>query len=164
MRRIKLEVGVLDQRYLATVGRGFTAGGLAFTGPSSGDFGGEVDGGGANFSYDATLLPGSGSVGLRIILFTQRAWDKVKAVQGDMPAQGTIVTEVMVAGSTGRVLELRNRLGTLEQIRLIITLGDTTVLGIATRGTPLTPGPDLNPLTDKQTFISALQNLRPYPQ
>jgi hypothetical protein len=147
------------------LGRGFTAGGLSFTGPRTPDFGAEVEGGGANFTYNADVLDGRGSVGLDITLYSTKAWDKVQAVQDVAPGVvGVTVTDVTIAGRPGRVLEKRNGLGTLEQIRLIVTLGDTTVLGIATRGTPLTPGPGLNPLTDKQTFISALQNLRPYPQ
>jgi hypothetical protein len=146
------------------LGRGFTAGGLAFTGPSTADFGGEVDGGGVQFNYHANVLAGRGSVGLQIILYSARAWDKVKAVQGAKPAPGTVITNVTVPGGAGRVLELRDRTGNVEEIRLIAQLGDTTVLAIAGRGNPPTPGPDLNPLTDEKTFLAVMQNLRLYPE
>ncbi len=142
-------------------------GGLAFTGPSTGDFGEEVDGGGARFTYDATLLPGRGSVGLQINLYSSGAWDRVKGaqdVQGVASSPGVTITDVTIAGHAGRILESHDRLGTLEEIRLIVQLVDTTVLAIAGHTYSATPAPDANPLTDKQTFLAVMQNLRPYPQ
>jgi hypothetical protein len=146
------------------LGRGFTVGGLSFTGPSTADFGGEVEGGGANFSYDADVLDGGGSVSLDVTLYSPAAWDRVKAVQGAVPAPNAVVTDVAVPGGAGRLLQTRDSAGSIEQLRLVAQLGDTTVLAIALRGNRATPGPDLNPLTDKRTFISVMQNLRLYPQ
>jgi hypothetical protein len=53
----------------------------------------------------------------------------------------------------------------VEQARLLTQDGETRVLTIAYAGGPIRPGgPDSNPLVDEETFLSVMQNLRPYPE
>ncbi len=144
---------------------GFTAGGLDFRGPSTADFGEEVEGGGAQFTYDADVLDGRGSVGLSVTLFSPKAWEKAKTTQdADVPPAGTSVTEVTIPGGTGRLFQSRDGAPNTTDVVLVAHLGATTLLAVTHRGRQATPGPDLNPLTDEQTFLSVLQHLRPYPQ
>jgi hypothetical protein len=55
--------------------------------------------------------------------------------------------------------------GTVNDRILIVHVGETTVLAQAKTGRSATPeGPDVNPLVDEATFLSVLEQLRPYPQ
>jgi hypothetical protein len=146
------------------LGMEFHAGDLVFRGPSVDDFGSEVDGGGVNFHYTARLPDEGGGVGLTIILYSPSAWERARATQGGS-APGTERTFIDFLGEEAEVLLTPAGTRPVGQAALRVQLGDTMLVAVAGSGGSPSPGaPDLNPLVDKETFISVMQQLRPYPE
>ena len=52
----------------------------------------------------------------------------------------------------------------LNQVRADIEINGVVVSARAGRSTPIGGVGDLNPLTDADTFLAVMQNLRPYPE
>ena len=81
------------------------------------------------------------------------------------PSDPTTRRTVTVAGQQGELLSLQAGGLPVNQLVLVIQMGDTVVVARATAGRPAPPGgPGLNPLVDEQAFLAVMQNLRPYPQ
>lgn len=142
------------------LGQEFNAGGLSFRGPFADDFGSTVPGGGVRFHYKATLPPGTGAVDLAITLFSERAWDLAKS-RYDVPGE----EHVLIAGHSASLSSSSAGDRPVNVLGVTLHVDGTTVVAEAHSGGAATPGgPDVNPLVDEQTFLSVLQNLRPYPQ
>jgi hypothetical protein len=141
------------------LGREFTAGGFVYSGPYLGDLPGErFDRGGMSVTYSPDSQRGGGS--LDLLLYSRAAWEEDRSRQ-----DGAATKYVTVAGQSAKLFVLSAGTRPVNQLRLLLTFGDTTVLAIAYSGGAVTPGrPDVSPLIDEQTFLNVMQNLRPYPR
>ena len=145
------------------LGRQFDAGGVTFAGPSVDDFGQEVDGGGILMSYTAQ---GPDRYDIRLTVETQSAWADAKS-RGIFRIPGNARTrDVTIGGHMGELLVRPAPPGLqgIQGIQLHLDLGDTSLLATVSTYVPAGGGPDPNPLKNEDTFLSAMQNLRPYPQ
>lgn len=139
------------------LGRSFSAGGLTFEGPGVPDFGGEEAGGGVAMSYSAQ----GGAAGLNIGVLSAAAWGR----RAEAPVPGSKAKTVMVLGRPAELQSAPAGTRPVNALTLIMSLGDTHVVAVAHAIGPVTPGgPDANPLIDEATFLSVLEQLRPYPQ
>jgi hypothetical protein len=144
------------------LGREFTAGGLTFRGPSVPDEGDEVAGGGVEFSYD-TQLPTGGGTGISVYAFSPAAWALREQQQGTLDPH--VTTRVMVHGHEATMVATTTATRPVNQRRLIVHFGETTVQVIAASGgAAVEGGPDVNPLIDEATFLAVIEQLRPYPE
>jgi hypothetical protein len=140
------------------LGRKFRAGGLTFTGPDVADFGTEVTGGGVQMSYNANA-----GGGLVITLYSDAAWQQGGGTR-PLP-KNTMTKNVTIKGIAGELFLVPAGTRPVNDVRLNLRLGNTMVEAIAQAGGSATSGgPDANPLIDEQTFLSVMQQLRPYPQ
>ena len=144
------------------LGRGFQAGGLEFRGPFAGDIGFStgITGGGAQFDYYATLVPGHGAVTLSISLYSPQAWAQSPRNHPAPPGASQGAVTVGIHG--GQLVTVRDSIGVARYLE--VQLGATVLFAIVNQSIPQTPGPDPNPLADEATFLAVMQNLRPYPQ
>lgn len=137
------------------LGREFTAGGAVFQGPYFVPIGGVANEGQLDIKY-----VGRGS--LTISLYSEAAW-QARAAQAPLPV-GAIKKDATVNGMTGELYIIPAGTRPINALRLDLRLGDTWVLALAGSGGAATPGgPDVNPLIDEETFLSVMQQLRPYP-
>jgi hypothetical protein len=145
------------------LGRGFQAGGLDFEGPGVSDTeAAGFEAGGFSMSYSAASAQG-GRVGLDVSVFTQQAWALSPSSQRRLPQNATTAS-VTAAAHSGTLTTVPQALTGTGILTFTFSLGDGTVI-VVTTGPGIGPnGVDLNPLTNEQTFLNVLQDLRPYPQ
>jgi len=138
------------------LGREFNAGGVMFRGPYFVPVGGVVNSNRLDIEYSA---------GLNIRLYSQSAW-ATAAPTVEHPSAGEPKRRSVVVGGRSAVLVTGSVPGRpINYQLLIIDFGDTVATVVAGAGGPVTPGgPDANPLIDEATFLSVMQQLRPYPQ
>jgi len=146
------------------LGNEFQAGGHTFTGPSVPDPSiAEVQGGGVVIDYDTHFA--GGGAGLTLTLYSERAWAASPFSTETRLPRGAVVRQVTVAGLSGVLRLVPEQYTRTYTITLRLDARDgTVVLASTSPGIGRTPGTDLNPLTNEQTFLSVMQNLRPYPQ
>jgi hypothetical protein len=148
------------------LGRSFSAGGLAFDGPYVAE-GATVRGGGVEASYRAVTADGKGVVVLDVYSFSQAAWELRMRRGGPAITPGTVSRSLVVAGRDARMQTFTGA-RPVELRRLVLEFDDahgTTVEVRAYGGGALVEGgPDVNPLVDEATFLSVVENLRPYPE
>ncbi len=154
---------VPDKQYqVYWLGREFRAGSLTFRGPEIPDFGAAANRDSMYVSYGARLS--RGGVGLELSLLSPVGWESARGSYGSTPP-GATSRQIMVAGSPATIIVIPAGTRPVNELRLIVHFRTTTVLVIATAGGAATPGgPDVNPLIDEETFLSVMQQLRPYPQ
>jgi hypothetical protein len=149
-----------DRNYdIYWLGREFDAGGQTFRGPEVPDGGiADIEGGGLTTLYD-------GDIGeLSITLYSRAAWDLALESRA-RGVQPTLMKEqVDVHGWPAELETNYYRPGYTAARILVVDLGRTVIEAASGSVVPRTPGPEPNPLIDKETFLSVLQNLRPYPQ
>jgi hypothetical protein len=146
------------------LGREFRAGGLTFRGPGVGGIGDDVEGGGLEANYSAEVLKDS-YVELQLVMYSPKAWSLAIVRVLNQPEPRRRRKTAQVRGENAELLIVPAGTRPINALVLIVSFGDTTIQAIASSGGPATPGgPDLNPLIDEATFLSVLQNLRPYPQ
>jgi hypothetical protein len=76
-----------------------------------------------------------------------------------------VVSTVRLLGQDATMVVTSTPTRPVNQRRLLLHLGDTTVQIIAASGGSPAPGePDVNPLIDEATFLAVMENLRPYPE
>ncbi|HEX5478187.1 MAG TPA: hypothetical protein VFY79_00555 [Dehalococcoidia bacterium] len=145
------------------LGYGFTAGGLQFNGPITGDFAYDVPGGGVTAEYSADLNASHAAVVLTLTCYGPAAWSNWQALH---PHANDGATRTPVTFGTRRAtLVTAPFAGHPNYFAVEFHLGETTVLARTSidAGHPnATPNP--NPLVDVQTLLAVLANLRPYPQ
>ncbi len=145
------------------LGREFVAGGLTYKGPDVADFGDEVDGGGVSMGYSARLA--RGGVSLNMSLYSRDAWSRAEVAGISRVGANASVRTVTVAGHTGTLVVIPSGTPGVRAIQLVLRLGETVVRASVPFTISATPGgasPD--PLSDEATFLSVMQQLRPYPQ
>lgn len=142
------------------LGREFPVGGLTFTGPTAPTFAKVVpDVGAVEADYLANIDP-KGQVSLQVFSYNHSTWQDDSA-RPEMEAGEPL----QVAGYGARISISGDRLRPVNQIRLMVEFPNAVVLVIAYAGGSKTPGgPDVNPLVNRETFLSVLSHLRPYPQ
>jgi hypothetical protein len=154
------------------LGREFTAGDLTFRGPYGGDFGGEVEGGGINMDYTASLPKANEDFHLTV--YSEDAWALVKESIANPKTRGVLKETVFVGGHEGQLLAVPAGTRPLNALWLVLPLDNVVAVALAAAGGPVTPvtgplqkpsGPDWSPfINDPDLFVQVLQNLRPYPQ
>jgi hypothetical protein len=143
------------------LGREFDAGSYTFSGPSVADFG-DVTNGSLTLTYNAQ--DANGGFGLTIVLFSRTAWAAAQSAGLGRIPRNARTENVTVAGHPATLVVIPAGAGDAHALQLQLETGDTVIrAGIAVT-VPPGGGPDPNPLSDEQTFLNVLQNLRPYPQ
>ena len=138
------------------LGREFTAGAIVFRGPYFVPIGGVVNNNRLDIEYSA---------GLTIRLYSQSAWATAAPTIEHPSAHESKRRSVVVGGRSAVLLTGSVPGRPINYQQLIIDFGDTVVTVVAGSGGAATPGgPDSNPLIDEQTFLSVMEQLRPYPQ
>ena len=155
------------------LGRGFTAGGLAFQGPYGAEFGGEVEGGGVFMGYvswlDGTPFEGT-NIGLEITVYSPDAWQlvedrilnpRVLSTEGEVTRR-----TVTVKGHQAEVLSVPQVSRPVGYLRLVLDLDEVVVVATARAGGPISPGgPDYSIfINNPDLLIQVMQGLRPYPE
>ena len=145
----------------------FAAGDLTFYGPYGSGTGGEVEGGGARVNYSAPIQ-GGGNVGVDLVTYTRAAWElaKERMMNPKIPGETRPVTRrsVAVKGRQADLLSLPGLTRPVNQLRLIVDMGDAVVLAIAPSVGPATPGgPEGSPfINNPDLLVQVMQDLRPY--
>ncbi len=89
---------------------------------------------------------------------------QAKQASAQLP-EGAMLKSTVVQGVPGQLHVIPAGTRPINALRLRVHLGQTWVLAEAGASGAATPGgPDANPLIDEQTFLSVMQQLRPYPQ
>ena len=156
------------------LGTEFSVGDLVFRGPSGVAFGGEVEGGGIYMEYGASLegndeLLGSVTM-MDVTVYGRDAWDRVEndIRNPKIPGEPRPVTHrtVSVKGREADLISLPLDTRPVNQLWLIVDMGDAVVVAVAASGGTLYPGgPDSDPfINDPDLFVQVMQDLRPYPQ
>jgi hypothetical protein len=74
-------------------------------------------------------------------------------------------SDVHVAGVTAELITYSSPTRPINAYKLIIETPDSGIVVSASSGGSVSPGaPDVNPLIDYETFLSVMENLRPYPE
>jgi len=156
------------------LGTEFSVGDLVFRGPSGVEFGGEVEGGGIYMEYGASLegndeLLGSVTM-MDVTIYGRDAWDRAEndIRNPKIPGEPRPVTHrtVSVKGREADLISLPLDTRPVNQLWLIVDMGDAVVVAVAASGGTLYPGgPDSDPfINDPDLFVQVMQDLRPYPQ
>ena len=155
------------------LGRGFTAGGLAFQGPYGAEFGGEVKGGGIFLHYtswlDGTPFEGT-NIGLEITVYSPGAWELVKSRILNprvLSTEGEVTRRtVTVNGRQAEMISVPSGSRPVGKLRLVLDLDEVVVVAVARAGGPVSPGgPDYSPfINNPDLLIQVMEDLRPYPE
>jgi len=146
----------------------FAAGDLTFYGPYGSGTGGEVEGGGADFGYLAPVQPGN--IDLQLVTYTRAAWElaKERITNPKIPGETRPVTRrsVAVKGRQADLLSLPGLTRPVNQLWLIVDMGDAVVLARAPSVGPATPGgPEGSPfINNPDLLVQVMKDLRPYPE
>ena len=81
-----------------------------------------------------------------------------------LAVRGTTSQRVRVGNWDGELLSLPSGTRPVNQLVLIVDLGNTIVVGRAFSGGPGIPGEDANPLIQADLLIDLMAQVRPYPQ
>jgi hypothetical protein len=149
--------------------------------PGVAEFGDAADAEHLSYSYDSEEPLGPS---LTFDVYAAAGWSIARAERLRQPPMR--IDKASVAGRPAEVWVSSTSRGPVNHIDVVVDYGDTVVIVgttalpqydrtpefnvplntyIARMKTPSAmPLPDLNPLIDEQTFLSALQQLRPYPQ
>lgn len=136
------------------LGRQFEAGGQQFRGPFTSVIGHEVPGYGVSTDYDSIT-----GTFVTITSYSPTAWNENKA----RTPIGSSSRAVTVAAHDALLTTTVEQQSVAAQ-RLDVQMGQTHVVAVTYALQPLTPAGNANPLVDEQTFLSVMQQLRPYPQ
>ncbi len=110
------------------------------------------------YSRDGPLSTTTRDAELTLLEISPTEWQRVKD-----SAYTPGGTSVLVAGKQSQFYSLPDPNTKITTLRVVVDFGPTVLVAEAT--SLLSAGKvDLNLLTDEQTFLSVLQNLRPYPQ
>jgi hypothetical protein len=147
------------------LGRQFTVDGLAFEGPDVVDFATERDEGKVAMTYVAP------SASLRLSAYSPNAWALVKdrVTDPEIPGERRPVTRraVSVKARQAELLSLPPATREVNQLWLILDMGDGVVVAVAPSGGPAYPGgPDYSPFINNPNLLVQVieENLRPYPE
>lgn len=141
------------------LGRGFEAGGVTFDGPNVTDFFDGTPGGGVRFSYGG-FVPPQGRVVIHFDEYSPEAWSMIEPLRAGYGGR-----EIVVAGHSGKLrIDKGSSNAPSGLVELVLSIGNTVVVVTVSGGRGRTDGAaDPNPLTDEATFLSMMENLRPYP-
>jgi hypothetical protein len=115
-----------------------------------------------DLTYNARRPDNTGGLNLGLYIVSAAGWNavKYKLLSGVTAAP----RDLTVAGRPAQLYAVKDRL-IVNELVAVVDFGDA--LAVATTsvdaGDPRAT-PNANPLIDEATFLSALQNLRPYPQ
>jgi hypothetical protein len=146
------------------LGTEFTVDGLVFRGPYVAEFGAEVEGGGVDATYLASL--DGGNVDFALTTYSRDAWDLVEDRVTDPRLPGVTRTSVSVASREAELMSIPLGTRPVNQLRLIVEIGEVVVVATAFAGGATYPdGPDYNPfINNPDLLIQVMEDLRPYPE
>jgi hypothetical protein len=151
------------------LGEEFTLDGLVFEGPDMVDFGSEREGGKVGMTYVAPIE--GGNTALHLSAYSRNAWAVVedRITDPQIPGEPRPVTRrtVTVATREAELLSLPLATREVNQLWLILDMGDGVVVAVAGSGGPVYPGgPDYNPFINNPDLLVQVieDNLRPYPE
>jgi hypothetical protein len=146
------------------LGREFTVDGLVFRGPYVAEFGAEVEGGGVDATYLASL--DGGNVDFALTTYSGDAWDLVEDRVTDPRLPGVTRTSVSVASREAELMSIPLGTRPVNQLRLIVEIGEVVVVATAFAGGATYPGgPDYNPfINNPDLLVHVMEDLRPYPE
>jgi hypothetical protein len=149
-----------EERYTPYwLGKNPTLAGIVFYGPSMPDFETEINGR-IDFSYDASMRDGGGS--LNVSLISGAIWDETGFSR---PIRDPVVKtiDVEVLGASGKINVISAGARPINATRLTVQIGETHVVVTAQAGGQTAPGQaDSNPLIYEDAFMSVIEELRPY--
>ena len=151
--RFKTAVAAPNKHYtLYWLGTEFEAAGVTYRGPFAPGLGDVTDPDALTLSYPADTSAHGDGVKIQI---ASRSVVKIPADYG--------VPRAVRVGTHDATLYTGKLNGGGENLSIVVRFGDTVVF--ARTGYTVGPnGADLNPLTDADTFLAVMQDLRPYPQ
>jgi hypothetical protein len=147
------------------MGREFDVAGQTLRGPSvsSPDQIGQIEGGGLSISYQADESRDE-FASLDIRLYSTAAWALLQKSRSRGAQPRLDVKQEDIHGWSAELKTNYYRPGYVAARILVVDLGRSVIEVSTGSVVPRTPGPEPNPLIDEQTFLAAMQHLRPYPQ
>jgi len=146
------------------LGTEFAVDNLVFRGPYGAEFGAEVEGGGVDMDYLASV--DGGNTGLRLTTYSREAWELVADRMMKQGLPGVTRRTVSVQGRDGELILQSAGARPLNAIWLVLDLRDVVVVAGANSGGAVSPGgPDYNPfINNPDLLVQVMENLRPYPE
>jgi hypothetical protein len=108
---------------------------------------------------------GSGMVVLDVRTIPTGEWPAAEAEVRERKRREVERQEISVAGLTAELVTHASGSRPISAYILIIETPEAAVVvSVPSGGSPTPGGPDRNPLIDYETFLSVVENLRPYPE
>ena len=121
------------------LGREFTAGDLLFTGPHIAERD-EIVGGGARSTYAGVVKELDGSVQFELSMYSPQAWELERSRHTGASPAGTVTRMVEVDGHQGTLSLIPAGTRPINAARLVLNIGDTTIVAVGYAGGPAGPG------------------------